>query len=251
MTTTERAMTTSPRTSRLTRDVAQQLAETEYRRFSDLLTRLSDAQWRRPTECPPWDVFAMAGHCLGMAEYVASPAETQRQSGLARVAGGVFIDALTAVQVREHEDLSPTELAQAYSQTWPAALAGRSGAPEEARAGVHETDVHGVIETWTVGYMLDTILTRDVWMHRVDISRATGADLELTAAHDGVFVDDVVREWAERHGAPYVLDLDGPAGGHWEQGSGGEAIRLDAVEFCRILSGRAKGDGLLTTEVPF
>jgi hypothetical protein len=34
-------------------------------------------------------------------------------------------------------------------------------------------------------------------------------------------------------------------------GDGGEYIELDAVEFCRILSGRAKGTGLLSTEVPF
>ena len=27
--------------------------------------------------------------------------------------------------------------------------------------------------------------------------------------------------------------------------------RLDAIEFCRILSGRASGAGLLTQEVPF
>jgi hypothetical protein len=34
-------------------------------------------------------------------------------------------------------------------------------------------------------------------------------------------------------------------------GTGGEVITLDAVEFCRILSGRASGAGLLAQEVPF
>ena len=38
------------------------------------------------------------------------------------------------------------------------------------------------------------ILTRDTWMHRVDISRATGRDLVLTAEHDGRIVADVVDE---------------------------------------------------------
>lgn len=32
---------------------------------------------------------------------------------------------------------------------------------------------------------------------------------------------------------------------------GGEEITLDAVEFCRILSGRGDGNGLLTQAVPF
>lgn len=39
-------------------------------------------------------------------------------------------------------------------------------------------------------------------MHRIDISRATGRPLTLTADHDGVLVADVVHEWAGRHGTP-------------------------------------------------
>ena len=106
-------------------------------------------------------------------------------------------------------------------------------------------------ETWLLGYLVDVILTRDTWMHRVDIARATGRSMVVTADHDGVLVADVVEEWADRHGLPFTLHLEGPAGGTWSRGSGGPEYRLDAVEFCRILSGRAPGDGPLTTEVPF
>jgi hypothetical protein len=73
----------------------------------------------------------------------------------------------------------------------------------------------------------------------------------LTAEHDGRLVTDVVSEWARRHGQPFTLTLTGDAGGVYVAGAGGEHIELDAVEFCRILSGRARGTGLLTTEVPF
>jgi len=45
--------------------------------------------------------------------------------------------------------------------------------------------------------------------------------------------------------------LTGPAGGSWTFGSGGPEIELDAVEFCRILSGRGEAEGLLKTAVPF
>jgi hypothetical protein len=77
-------------------------------------------------------------------------------------------------------------------------------------------------EPWTIGYLIDVILTRDPWMHRIDISRATGALPVLTPEHDGVLVDDVVRKWAQRHGQPFVLNLAGPAGGSWTIGKGAE-----------------------------
>jgi hypothetical protein len=109
----------------------------------------------------------------------------------------------------------------------------------------------GKTESWKMGYLLDTILTRDAWMHRVDIARATGRELALTAEHDGRIVADAVGEWARRHGQPFSLELTGPAGGTFTRGSGGEAINLDAVELCRIFSGRGVGGGLLTHEVPF
>jgi len=88
-------------------------------------------------------------------------------------------------------------------------------------------------------------------MHRVDIARASGTALQLTAEHDGVLVADVVAEWSARHGQPYTLRLTGPAGGTWSSGVDGPQVELDAVEFCRVLSGRETGTGLLATEVPF
>ncbi|MEU0884765.1 hypothetical protein ABZ345_39750 [Lentzea sp. NPDC005914] len=108
-------------------------------------------------------------------------------------------------------------------------------------------EINGRDEAWTLGFLTDVIMTRDPWMHRVDISRAVGVPMVLTADHDGVLVDDVVREWAARHGQPFTLRLTGPAGGRW--GSGGPELEFDAVEFCRALSGR--GAAALGTEVPF
>jgi uncharacterized protein (TIGR03083 family) len=105
--------------------------------------------------------------------------------------------------------------------------------------------------TKPIGYLMDCIYTRDAWMHRVDIARAVGAELLLTPDHDGRLVADVVDEWARTHRQPYQLELSGPAGGRWSSGSGGEPIECDAVEFCRIVSGRAAGTGLLAQTVPF
>jgi len=89
-------------------------------------------------------------------------------------------------------------------------------------------------------------------MHRIDVARATGRELVLTPDHDGRIVTDVVAEWARRHGRPFLLNLTGRAGGEFVSGDGsGEQITIDATEFCRVLSGRAPGNGLLAHEVPF
>ncbi len=101
-----------------------------------------------------------------------------------------------------------------------------------------------------MGYLFDVILTRDPFLHRVDIAQATGVAMTVTAEHEGLIVDDVVAEWADRHGAAYHLQLTGPAGGRWRRGDG-EHITVDALEFCRALSGRAPAPGLLITQVPF
>jgi hypothetical protein len=105
--------------------------------------------------------------------------------------------------------------------------------------------------TRRLDYLTDRIYTRDVWMHRIDIARATDRPPVLTADHDGRLVADVVAEWAGAHQQPFRLALTGPAGGTWSAGAGGEQITLDAVEFCRIVSGRAPGTGLLAHPVPF
>jgi metallo-beta-lactamase superfamily protein len=42
-----------------------------------------------------------------------------------------------------------------------------------------------------------------------------------------------------------------PAGGSWRRSESGPLIETDAVESCRVLSGRGHADGLLTTHVPF
>jgi hypothetical protein len=108
-----------------------------------------------------------------------------------------------------------------------------------------------VVEKWRLGYLIDLIYLRDIWMHRVDTAAATGAELVLTPEHDGRIVADVVAEWARRHGQPFTLQLTGPAGGTFSAGGGGEPTVIDAVEFCCLLAGRGTPTGLFATIVPF
>jgi uncharacterized protein (TIGR03083 family) len=238
----------------VTHDELMVLAATEYDRLLDVVGRLDADDWTKQTDNELWDVKALLAHLLGTFENNADPAERDRQRALAAKAfeaeGGHFIDALTDLQVREHAEMTPEEMAAALVAMAPAALQGRTHVPPEVRA-MPFTPGPPFEGEWTLGYLFGTIYTRDTWMHRVDLCRATGKELVLTADHDGVLVADVVEEWGRLHGQPFTLVLTGPAGGTWSQGDGGERIELDAVEFCRILSGRGTASGLLTQGVPF
>ena len=245
--------TSEPRAPVLPRDVAMRLAAAEYERFADTLRALRPGDWTRPTDCPGWDVRAMAAHALGMVEMAASVRENYRQLRLARRRGGVPIDALTGLQVDERQHMTPEEIIGRFAARASKAARGRRRTPGFIRRRVmpEPQQVGGRDEAWTIGYLVDVILTRDPWMHRADIARATGAAHVLTAEHDGVLVADVAAEWAARHGQPYTQRLTGPAGGTWASGEGGPLIETDAVEFCRLLSGRGHADGLLAIQVPF
>lgn len=237
----------------LDRTVAMRLAADEYDRFGAQLRALSPADWTRATDCPGWDVRALASHVLGMAEMVASTREQVRQMLAARRRGGLFIDALTSLQVDEHLSLSPAQIIATFATVGPRAARGRRRTLGliRQRTMPMEQQVGGRMERWTIGFLVDVILTRDTWVHRVDIARATGRDLEITSDHDPVIVADVAAEWASRHGRPCTLTLTGPAGGSWSWGSDGPELEVDGVEFCRVLSGRGHGEGLLGTAVPF
>jgi len=229
----------------ITRAEVEGLARTEYARVADQLRSLAVDDWSRPTDCPLWDVRAMAGHSTGMLStftgYGTLMREMSAATKAAKRSGEPMIDALTAKQVVDHANLSTSELIAKVDEVGPRA----------ARRMPMKQEVGGTEETWRMGYLLDVILTRDPWMHRVDIARATGHAMVLTPEHDGRIIADVVAEWTRRHGKPFTLTLTGPAGGTYVSGDNGERITIDAVEFCRTLSGRATGTGLLTQEVPF
>lgn len=235
---------------------AMVLATTEYQRFIDLLHDLSPADWTRPTDCSLWDVKATVCHALGNMEANASLREMAHQMRIvkkrAKAAGTLMVDEMTALQVAERSPMSPAELVSRVESIAPRAVAGRRRMPRVARRFVR-IDTPPPFERMTLGYLCDTIFTRDLWMHRVDICRATGRDMDLTADHDGRLVAAIVGEWSMHHGEPYELVLDGMAGGRYRHGDSTDQLRLDAVEFCRIVSGReaASARGLLSTEVLF
>lgn len=229
------------------------IAETENRRFAELARSLDPDDWSKPTDCPAWDVRALAAHVLGMMEFTCSVREFVHVIRAGGKAAGErpTIDGMTEVQVAERAGLTRAQVLDRLDSAAPRGARSRSRLPWPLRQLPMPQEVDGVKETWRLGYLFGIILTRDTWMHRIDVCRATGREPVLTADHDGEIVADVVAEWARRHGLPYELTLLGPAGGKFSAGQGGQEIALDAVEFCRILSGRGAGQGLLAQAVPF
>lgn len=230
----------------------------ELERTLTLLRSLDDASWAAATDCPAWDVRSLYQHVLGACEAGASLRENIHQLRAARTHrkrhGGPLEAALSAVQVRERSGLTPAQVVARLAAVAPRTVRSRTRTPALVRNHAKLAVDGPVHETWRLGYLIDTIYLRDLWMHRIDAARATSRPLELTADHDGRIVSDIAAEWARRHRKPFILQLTGPAGGTYTSDPGQpgtQHLSLDAVEFCRILAGRAPATGLLTTIVPF
>ncbi len=237
---------------------AMQLLATELDRTLAVLRKLDADEWATQTDCPAWDVRAMYQHVLGACEAGASMRENVHQLRKARAHrkahGGPLEAALSEVQVRERGDLSGAQIVERLAAVASKTVRGRNRIPGFVRN--HATlSVDGPVhEKWKLGYLIDTIYLRDLWMHRVDTAHALDRPVELSADHDGRIVADVVVEWSRRHSKAFTLELTGTVGATYVDASNSpaaERLCLDAVEFCRTLAGRAPAIGLLTTIVPF
>ncbi len=239
-------------------DEAMQLQAAELERTLDFLRSLDAADWTAQTVCPDWDVHRMYLHVLGACEAAASMKENFHQmrtaKRLQKADGGPLEAGLSAVQVRERLDVTPAELVERLAAVAPVTVRKRTKMPALMRRMPMKID-GPVVETWKLGYLIDTIYLRDLWMHRVDAAQATGRELVLSVDHDGRIIADVVAEWARRHGQPFTLTLTGAAGATFTAtgaaGAAAPALELAAVEFCQILAGRGEAAGLLETIVPF
>jgi uncharacterized protein (TIGR03083 family) len=237
---------------------AMELTAVENARLLAQLRGLEDIQWTAPTDCTGWTVRDIAVHLVASAQAQASPVEFLRQVRdgrrlMSQIDGHHWVDGLNEAQLRARSGWTAATLPGAWQRQAAAALAARRRVPAPLRA-LRVLPIGtglGVDIGWQpVSYLFDMGFTRDAWMHRVDIAVAAGIPLDLTAEHDGRIVADLVAEWSRRHGQPYRLTLTGPAGGQFSSGTGGDEQSVDAIQFARILSGRAQGPGVLRHKLP-
>lgn len=242
----------------LTRAEAVALGRIDYQRFVTAVAGLSEADWQHPTDCEGWTVRDLVGHlagamttATGLRRVVGEQLAVLRRS---RRTGESQVDAMTAIQVEAMAEVPTDQLVERMRQLVEPAARGRARVPGlVARAVRVPVDLGYARERWSLDFLLGTILTRDTWLHRVaDLARAVGGEPELDADHDGRIVADVAAEWARRHGQPVRLELTGAAGGSYVAGDGGPELSVDAVELCRMVSGRAEPTHELSAaRVPF
>jgi uncharacterized protein (TIGR03083 family) len=240
-------------TGRIQRPEARVIAEEEFRRFAVLTASFTPDDWTRPTDCTAWTTRDVALHVLGAADAQASVKEFLRQfaRGLPvnrQIDSHHWVDGINEFQIRERRHLTDAELVEQLTAVGPKAVAGRWGTPAPMR---HLPIPFGAPVGWVgLWYLLDVGFTRDVWAHRIDVCVATDRTMDLTPDHDGRLVADLVGEWGDIHGQPFELVLTGPAGGRFTQGTGGEQVEIDALDFVRVLSGRLPGTGVLANPLP-
>jgi uncharacterized protein (TIGR03083 family) len=239
--------------NRIRRPEAKVIAAEEFRRFADLTASLSTEEWVLPTDCEAWDVRKVALHVLGSGDAQASFPQFvhQLRRGVPlnkEIDSHHWVDGMNELQIRERSHLSDDEVVVQLAAVGPKAVKGRWRTPPPMR---YLPIPFGPPIGWTtLKYLLDVGFTRDVWAHRIDICKATGREMHLTGDHDGRLVADIVAEWASIHEQPFELVLEGPAGGKFSQGTDGERVEIDALDFIRVLSGRLPGTGVLANPLP-
>jgi uncharacterized protein (TIGR03083 family) len=223
------------------------IGRVQQQKFLKLLSALSESEWSSPTDCELWTVKDIVAHLLGQAQGFTSFAEQGRQmwgGAVRRKEMGTFLNAANQTQVDARKDREPQELVAGLQEVWPRFLSVRH---RFGRFGKAVPFYDPNLGPTTLRYLMDTIFARDAFMHRIDVSRATGREIDLEEL-EARLVADVARDWARRHGVDAVIELHGPAGGAFVAGTGAAAtLRGDAVEFCRVLSARAAPD-VITVE---
>ena len=235
--------------NRIKRPEARVLAEEEFVRFADLVASLTPEEWAMPTDCTGWDVRKMVLHVLGSGDAQASfPTFVhQLRRGMPlnkEIDSHHWVDGMNELQIRERDHLSNDEIVAQLAGRRPE---GRQGPVAHASARAVPADPVRSADRLDAAQVpaRRRLHPRRVG-HRIDIHAAIGRPMHLTADHDGRLVADIVAEWADIHGQPFELVLEGPAGGKFTQGVDGERVEIDALDFIRTLSGRLPGTGVLS-----
>lgn len=225
----------------LSRIEAMRLMTAQNQALLATLRGLSPEQWSAVTDCAPWTVKDIVAHLVGWAEAMTSISQFRRQlvEGRRRTKEmGNLLNAVNQVQVDDRSDMEPQEVLQRWESVLPKfeRFRARAGAVGKV-IPFYEGSLIGLTN---VAYLANTIYTRDVFMHRIDISRATSTELHL-GRREQRLIEDVLVDWARRTGAAATINLEGPAGGSYLVGTGAIAtIEGDAIDLARVLAGRGR-----------
>lgn len=241
----------------LKHDEAGKLATVEAERLLILIESLEGDDWMRPTDCSEWSVRDIVAHLAGAVASQASWAEFKRQN-----MGNPYmkevemkIDAINRRQVEDRAEAKDEKLVAEFRENAPKAVRTRQRLPWLVRQ--LRLPLGPPLGFSSIGYMMDTIYTRDQWMHRHDISLATDREFVVTSEHDGRIMALVIRDLGRKlkgklQERKINLLLTGEAGGSFTFGAKGHAdavIEMDASNFNRLASGRLLTEAALAQTI--
>lgn len=226
----------------VTADEAYSLMCFELDRMLELLEQLEEPDWVRPTACTLWNVRDIAAHqAAGYTSGTGYRAMLHQYAAIPR-RGQLPEDAINEFQLKERAGRSPQALIAEL----------RSAGPTAARKWAYQFRLvkpislpHPVGGKLSVRHLMWVIHSRDTWMHRLDICRATGREFKQFPEHDRRIVELVVLDVSRKLSkslarSSIIFDLSGAAGGVWKVGQGEPraTVRMDALEFAIFASGR-------------
>jgi uncharacterized protein (TIGR03083 family) len=237
---------------KLSRDEVIPLAREELARFLALIQDLSPSDWDKPTDCSLWtvkDIVAhQASHVLALTdfrEFLDQFLPFRLREYTRR--GMNSLDAANQRQVEKRVNWTPAQLITEIRDNSEKSFVARQRFPLPLRWMRFRTP--GYDYSMSMGELIDNIFTRDMWMHRLDISRATGREMAQTHEYDGRITALVIRD-LDQHlrtkltGSAVIYHVYGKAGGEWQLGGNNPAsasIILDVLDLHRIASGRLSG----------
>ncbi len=224
----------------VTADEAYTLLSTALDRFLALVEPLTPEEWEQPTACTEWTVRDILAHQAGSYAGAVGYGAMLRTTPLPKK-GQLPEDALNALQLQQRLGKSPAELLTELRAVGP--IGARKWAYHFRLIKPFAIPYPG--GSLSLRHLMWVIHSRDTWMHRLDICRATSRPFEQTREHDGRIVALVMRDVAtclkgKLGGRAVIFDLSGIAGGVWKVGSGeaSATIQMDALDFNILASGR-------------
>jgi uncharacterized protein (TIGR03083 family) len=228
----------------VTADEAYSLMRVQLERMLALLETLAPEDWSKSTACTLWNVHDLVAHQAGGYASGTGYGEMIRQyrSGIIPRRGRLPEDIVNEQQVSERAGRSPGELITELRSTGPVAIHKWA---YEFRLAKLAAMPHAVAGVLSLRYLMWIIHSRDTWMHRLDICRATGRPFEQTADQDGRIAELVMLDVEKAlrgklPGKSILFQLTGIAGGSWKIGAGEPAasVEMDVLDFNIFASGR-------------
>lgn len=219
-----------------------------------LLRSLRDEDWSRPTDCPGWDVRAVAAHLAHLeSELAGNPQDQVEVPALAHVTSSM--GAYTERGPIARRDWSPTAVVDELETSAAIRLAALRADPPT------DGSVRAPVTPGGIGWTWDTLLSNrplDVWMHEQDVRRAVGlpggldtAPARHTADYLTESLDMVVgKRVAPAPGTTVLLEVVGSPARAVAVGDDGRArqvappgdptvrLRLDREDFIVLAGGR-------------